>query len=56
MNWLLLVRDHLVYGNFFINGFLEIFLCALLVYTDVCSIIRCMNYESVHNGWSVRSI
>ena len=57
VNWLLLVRDHLVYGSFFISGFLEIFLCVLLVYTDLyVSIIRGMNYESVHNVWSVRSI
>ena len=57
MSWLLLARDNLVYGSFFISGFLEIFLCVLLVYTDLyVSIIRGMNYESVHNVWSVRSI
>ena len=57
MSWLLLARDNLVYGSFFISGFLEIFLCVLLVYTDLyVSIIRGMNYESVHNVWSVRGI
>ena len=32
MSQLLLARDHLVYGNYFINGFLEIFLCIFLVF------------------------
>lgn len=57
MSWLLIARDHLVYGSFFISGFLEIFLSVLLVYTDLyVSIIRCMNYESAHNVWSAMSI
>ena len=57
MSWLLIARDHLVYGSFFKSGFLEIFLSVLLVYTDLyVSIIRCMNYESAHNVWSARSI
>ena len=57
MSLLLLARDHLVYGSFFISGFLEIFLCVLLVYTDLyVSIIRCMNYESVHNVCSAAKL
>ena len=54
VSWLLLAGDHLICGSYFINGFLEILLCMLLVSSNlyVCHQRVYELSKFVHEVWS----